>query len=290
MKKNVLITGANGQLGYSLTLGLSDSFNIIPTAKRNFDNIIKCDITNKKDLKNIFNRYNPDIIINCAAITNVDYCEEKWSECRLVNTVGLENIIRFSHKNTKIIQISTDYVYDGLNGPYLETDATHPINLYGKSKLEAENILIGSNRKYLILRLNGLYTYDLSYNNFVSWIIGEIKNKNNIKVVSDQISNPVYVELITNVILKSILMEAEGVFNYGSSNYLSRYDLALEICSVFGFSSRFIDSITSKSLNQIAKRPKNTSLITEKIENRLGLQTYDTKYCLMDIKDKLVKK
>ena len=92
MKKNVLITGANGQLGYSLTLGLSDSFNIIPTAKRNFDNIIKCDITNKKDLKNIFNRYNPDIIINCAGYTNHSNKKQFMNDVFKIEPKHLRNI------------------------------------------------------------------------------------------------------------------------------------------------------------------------------------------------------
>jgi len=284
LNKLILITGAEGQLGSSLHMNLSQSFNVIPTSKREILDVIKLDVNDKNNIKDVFKKYNPDIIINCAAITDVDYCEINRSECRSINTVGVENIIKYSNKNTKIIQISTDYVYDGHDGPYKETDPTHPLNFYGKTKLEAENILVGSNRKYLIIRLNGLYTFDLRFNNFIVWLYKELEKKNQLKIVNDQISNPTYIELLTNIIFKSILMNAEGIFNYGSNNCISRYEFALEFCEIFNFSSKLIEPVTTDCLSQVAKRPLHTGLITNKIEQQLGLATYNTSYCLNKLK------
>ena len=284
LKRTLLITGSDGQLGSLLSIHLSDAFNVIPTSKRGILDRVKLNVVDKKNVKDVLEKYNPDIIINCAAITNVDFCETNRSICRSVNSEAVNNIIKYSNKNTKIIQISTDYVYDGNNGPYTETDSTHPLNFYGQTKLEAENILIGSNRKYLILRLNGLYTFDLEFNNFIVWIYKELKQKNQLKIVNDQISNPTYIELLGNILIKLMIMNAEGIFNYGSSNYISRYDFALEFCDILGFSSKLIKPVTTDSLSQIAKRPLHTGLKTNKIEQQLGLTTFNTNYCLNRLK------
>jgi len=284
LKRTLLITGSDGQLGSLLSIHLSDAFNVIPTSKRGILDRVKLNIVDKKNVKDVLEKYNPDIIINCAAITNVDFCETNRSICRSVNSEAVNNIIKYSNKNTKIIQISTDYVYDGNNGPYTETDSTHPLNFYGQTKLEAENILIGSNRKYLILRLNGLYTFDLEFNNFIVWIYKELKQKNQLKIVNDQISNPTYIELLGNILIKLMIMNAEGIINYGSNNYISRYDFALEFCDILGFSSKLIKPVTTDSLSQIAKRPLHTGLKTNKIEQQLGLTTFNTSYCLNRLK------
>lgn len=287
VKKTILITGASGQLGSSLYFDLSSSFNVIPTSKSNKRKSFKLDIVNKKNVKELLNKYEPDVIINCAANTDVDFCEANHSLCRKVNTEGLYNIIKYSKKNVKIIQISSDYIFDGKRGPYSETDPTHPLNFYGKSKLEAENILIGSNKKYIILRMNGLYTSNFKFNNFLSWLYFELKNNNQLKVVNDQISNPTYIDLFSDVIMKCILMDANGIFNYGSSNFLSRYDFAFLFCKIFKFDERLIVPVTTRELGQQANRPLNTSLKTNKIESILGLKTYDTSFCLNDLKNKL---
>ena len=231
--------------------------------------------------------FSPNIIINCSAITDVDFCEKNHSLCRKVNTEGLYNLIKFSKKTIKIIQISTDYIFDGNNGPYSEDDSTHPLNFYGKSKLEAENILIGSNKEYLIIRVNGLYSCDFDSTNFLSWLYMQLKNGKSVQIVDDQISNPCYIELLSNVIMKCIIMNANGIFNYGSSNFLSRYNFALEFCKIFRFSKELILPTSTNKLDQTAKRPLNTGLITDKIENILGIKTYDTVYCLNNLKNRL---
>ena len=118
-------------------------------------------ITQQKDVIKTIHNIRPNIIINCAAYTDVDGCEEDKKHAHLVNVIGLQNLIHASSPETYFIQISSDYVFDGKSGPYSEEDHTYPINYYGKTKLEAENILRGSRRKYLIIRPNVLYSEDL---------------------------------------------------------------------------------------------------------------------------------
>ena len=154
MKKNVLITGCSGQLGYRLFRDLSNQFNVIDTYRRHLDSSRKLDLLERSDFEYIFSKYSPDIVINCAAITDVDYCEKNKKHCHSVNVEGLSKILSFSKVDTKVIHISTDYVFDGnTENCYSEHCATHPLNYYGKSKLESENVLIGSNRDYLIFRV-----------------------------------------------------------------------------------------------------------------------------------------
>ena len=155
MAKKILITGAEGQLGIVLQRMLGDKFDIFPTDKIISEigrrgNSKNLDITDLNDVENTIKEINPDIIINCAAYTDVDGSERNKNQARMVNVVGLQNLILASNSNTYFVHISSDYVFDGNAGPYSEDDHTFPINYYGKTKLEAENTLRGSRRKYLI--------------------------------------------------------------------------------------------------------------------------------------------
>ena len=152
MGRKILITGAEGQLGKALQIIFADNFNVLPTSRKpselalNNRNALEMDITNLDSVSNVINSFQPDIIINCAAYSNVDENEKNKELSHQVNVEGLANLLQASDKETYIIQISSDYVFDGNKGPYDEEDHAFPINYYGKSKLEAENILRGSRR------------------------------------------------------------------------------------------------------------------------------------------------
>ena len=153
-----MITGGEGQLGKALQIGLTDKFNILSTTRQPTQlakkqrNVQKLDITDTKNISNVLESFKPDIIINCAAYTNVDGSEINKDLAHQVNVEGLRNLIQLSDINTYLIQISSDYVFDGDSGPYSEDEHTFPVNYYGKTKLEAENILRGTRRKWEIGR------------------------------------------------------------------------------------------------------------------------------------------
>ena len=173
---NILITGSNGQLGSHLNNIKDSLFNIIPSYYKKKSSFVLLDITNEEDVKDAIKSYNPDIIINTAAITDVDFCELNKSIAREVNVQGLGNLIKHSSSNTKIIQISTDYIYDGKIGNYDEKSLPNPLNYYGKTKLEAENILLSSNKKFIIIRVATLFS---NYsNNFYRWILNNLESNN----------------------------------------------------------------------------------------------------------------
>jgi len=278
VEKTILITGCSGQLGNKLYEDLSAQFNVIPTYKHHRDKKNKLDITSTTDCNFIFSNYNPDIIINCAALTNVDSCERNKKLCRDINVIGLGKLIALSDINTKIIHISSDYVFDGLFGNYREEGPTYPVNYYGKSKLESENILIGSNRKYLIFRVSMLF--DKINNNFFSWVLGNLKNQQKIKVATDMFSTPTWISSFSNMIIKSIHLDLSGIFHYGSQDSISRFDFASLIASEFNYPSALILPVESKEINFYAERPKNTSLVSEKISTYIDTDIYELKYIL----------
>jgi len=288
--KKILITGASGMLGRKLTNKLSDLFDVLALS-RDQKSSLSLDITNKDEVHNIFKSFIPDIVINCAAFTNVDKSETEKSLARDVNVKGLENIIKSLPLKSKIIHISTDYVFDGQSGDYKEDDMKSPINYYGKTKLESENMLIGSNRNYLIIRPNVLYSEENTpfsrtsnsskpAEHFLSWLLNALSNNERVAVVDDQISNPVYIPDLVNVIATSILVDYTGICHYGSEDVISRYDFAMKVCEIFNLDSSKIIPINSSELNQLALRPKKTSLNCKKIVEDLNIELYTTDYSL----------
>ena len=289
--KKILITGASGMLGRRLTGKLSDLFDVLALSKDK-ELSLSLDITNKDAVHNIFQSFKPDVVVNCAAFTNVDKSETEKSLARDVNVKGLENIIKSLPLKSKIIHISTDYVFDGQSGDYKEDDMRSPINYYGKTKLEAENVLIGSNCNYLIIRPNVLYSdentpFDMREGflfkpaqHFLSWLISALSTNEKVKVVNDQISNPVYIPDLVDVITTSILVDYTGVCHYGSEDVISRYDFAIKACKIFGYNSSKILPIYSDELKQAALRPKKSSLNCQKIAKDLNIELYTTDYSL----------
>ena len=248
----------------------SDLFNLIITSSSN-NKYVYLDITNSTSVKTVLDEYEPDIILNCSAFTNVDNAEINKSLAHSINVNGLENLIKFSNTNTKIIHISSDYIYDGFSGPYDENALPNPINYYGKTKHEADNILITALRKSLIFRINGLFSFS-NHNNFFKWVFTELSNRNTINVVDDQISNPTFVDNLVNVINKSIILELTGIYNYGSNDFISRFNFALYVAEQFNFNRRLIKPIKTSELKQNAKRPLKTGLICDDIRQILDIE------------------
>lgn len=294
-----MITGAEGQLGKALNIGLTDKFNILSTTRKPSKNgqekrnVQKLDITDKDDIFNVLNSFQPDVIINCAAYTDVDGSELNKELAHQINVEGLYNLIQLSEINTYLIQISSDYIFDGKNGPYNEDAHPFPVNYYGKTKLEAENVLRGTRRKWAIFRPNVLYSSDLfCKGNFFAWVYKSLLKKQSISVVTDQISNPTLIQQFVNCIFQCIIMDYEGILHIGSDDYISRYEFAEEIANVFGLDSTLITKIDTKLLSHkvksyIAERPLHSGLIIDRIEKELNISSHSTNYNLKLLRSEL---
>ena len=286
MKNRIVLIGANGMLGNYLYTYLSKLFEVVPTyckSNKIEKNFVYLDITNLKSIKSLYERYKPQIIINCAAYTNVDDAENNKFTCRSINSQSIQKILSVISKDTYLIHFSSDYIFDGRKGNYSESCRPNPLSYYGKTKLESENAIIGSLNNYLIFRPGVLFTNNFRDNHFVSWVYKSLKENLEINVTNEQTSNPTYIPLFVEAIYNALLVRYKGLLHYGSDNFISRYDFAVQIANAFSLNQQLINPVNNKFLNQIAKRPVDSSLNTQKIINDLNINTYTTSYILSEM-------
>ena len=282
----ILITGAFGQLGHALQSVLSrkSNYELICTGRKikKGQEGIPLDIRNQVALKEIINTTAPDLLINLAAMTNVDACELNPKLAGEINVAGLQHICD-SFKG-KIIHLSTDYVFDGTSGPYKEDDPSNPISIYGKTKLASEHILLEKDIKNLVIRGNVLYDYSPHTSaSFLNWVVSSLKDNQEIKVVEDQFNNPTWTRSMSDIIELSIENDLEGIIHWGDSVHISRYEFAKLIAKKFSLNDSLIKPVLTSELNQPARRPLQSGLSTEKLVNMLDIIPPSIDDCLDEI-------
>lgn len=286
--KTLLITGAYGQLGDACVKFLKNNYNITLSGVSPSDGGVHLDIRSKSSIKKVLSDIDPDVILNLAALTDVDGCELDPQQAKDINFSGVKNLCRdFSGH---FIQISTDYVFDGKSGPYSEEDEPNPKSVYGKTKLFADNWLLDNYSKSTIIRTNVLYSYTKRTKaSFLKWVVDSLNDNQNIKVVNDQWNNPTWTESLSSVIYKIIDNQAFDLYHYGDRDILNRFDFSILISKVFNLDSSLIMPISSDELNQIAPRPRKSGLITKKIESELGIIPKSVETCLNEIRKQFIK-
>ena len=266
MYKKILITGAKGMLGTALC-PLLEKYSIVGIDKDN------CDIADKSSLANIIGNLDLDAIVHCAAYTNVDKAEEEPHNVFTVNMEGTENVASVAKsRNCFFIYISTDYVFDGeKKSLYTEEDATKPLGVYGKSKLEGEKVA-SKIKKHLIIRTSWLF--GPNGKNFVSTVANAAKEKDLIKVVDDQTGSPTYTldlaKAISDILDIYFTKKIDsGIYNITNTGFCSWFELASYIVKETG-SKAAVVPIKSEQLERRAKRPKNSMLSKEKFKSLSG--------------------
>jgi len=300
MKQKILITGSNGLLGQKLVnlfsslddfevLAISRGENRNETAKNYTYNSI--DIIDSQKLIHYIEDIVPHYIINCAAMTNVDECEKEQEKCDLINVEAVKTLVALAKKhNSHLIHISTDFIFDGENGPYKEEDKPNPINYYGLSKLKAEEAIVQGQVNFTILRTILVYGIvdNMNKNNIVSWVKNSIENKQEITIVDDQFRMPTLVDDLAEACLLAIQNKAYGIFNVSSSQLLSIYEMALQIAKAFNLDASYIKAIPTSQLHQPAKRPSKTGFVLDKSKNVLKLTPLPFKNRLQVFKNQLL--
>ena len=282
----ILITGAFGQLGFSLyeILNMNSDYNVIRTGrvipKNNTG--INLDIRNSVQIKEVLQSTQPDIIINLAAMTNVDGCEKYPQLASEINVAGVHHLCKAFMG--KIIHLSTDYVFDGSSGPYLESDATRPLSVYGKTKLASERILMDCNADNLVIRGNVLYD-DSPYTkaSFLNWVINSLSEGKTINVVKDQYCNPTWTKSMADIINLFISSNLNGIYHWADADYVNRFELSKKIAKKYKLSSKLINPILTSDLNQIAPRPLKSGLVNDKIVKIFKVNPPTIDYCLDQI-------
>lgn len=253
MKKinKIWIVGANGQLGRAV-FNLLDSRRI-EILSTDIDDI---DITNLSDTLSFSDFNHPDVIINCAAFTNIDECEKNIKDAYKVNTLGARNLSVCARKiGARFVHISTEHVFDGLKGePYNEFDTPNPISVYGKSSLEGENFVRQLVPKYFIIRTGWLYGEG---KNFVNKVL---HSKNSIKIVNDQISTPTSARELAKFIIKLINTAEYGTYHATCKGSCTAYEFVKEILKLSNKDNVEVVLASKEDYPNRAPRPKNSVL------------------------------
>lgn len=282
IKKRILVTGANGMLGQrTVEFYLKqDNIQIVGCSIEpspvisNYD-YVTCDITKREDVKKIVYDFYPDFIINAAAFTNVDLSETEREAAWKINVKGVEYLSEAARiTDAHLIHISSDYIFDGLNGPYAENAKPNPLGYYGRTKLASENVLKISGAVNTVLRTNVLYGIADSRPDFVRWLVDSLRNGKKVKIVTDQINNPTFIDDLVQAVSKIIEFKKDGIYNIGGRDFLSRYEFSEKIASFFNLDKRLLIPIRTEELNQPAKRPLKSGLITIKAETELGYKPH----------------
>jgi len=282
--KTVLVTGSNGLLGQKITEKIINEggVNLVATSKgiNRFpaeDRYVyaEMDILNAEQVREVIEEYKPDAIIHTAAMTNVDTCENQKELAYQLNVVAVQTLVSLCETyNIQLVHLSTDFVFDGEDGPYDELSAPNPLSYYGKTKLMAEEVIKNSSAKWAILRTIIVYgiVSDMSRSNIVLWAKDALEKGEPLKVVNDQWRMPTLAEDLADISLLAVAHNAQGVYNASGKDMMSIAELVYRVADFWRLDKSLITEVSGATLNQAAKRPKKTGFILDKAMTELNYQ------------------
>jgi dTDP-4-dehydrorhamnose reductase len=281
----ILITGANGLLGYKLVQLLASKSDVttVATARKKPNDLqtgiqfAELDITNKTQTLRVVSEAKPDVVIHAAAMTQVDQCETDREKCWSANVDGIANIIAACFKaNAHLIHVSTDFIFDGTFGPLDETAIPNPVNYYGESKLAGEKLIQESEIGWAILRTVLVYgvTPDMSRSNIVLWVKKSLEEGKTINVVNDQWRTPTLAEDLAIGCYLAASQKAKGIYHISGSEMMTPYDIAIATAHFFKLDASLIKPADSSTFTQPAKRPPKTGFIISKAVHDLGYKPH----------------
>ena len=278
----ILITGSNGLLGQKIvgqlmkkgidflatSSGENRNSSLSESAYRSMN------ITDLSNILEVVDNYHPDAIINTAAMTNVDACEEDEYKCRLINVDGVNNLLNVcEEENIHLIHLSTDFVFDGENGPYFEGDERNPLSIYATSKRDSEDLLLNSSYdNWSILRTIIVFGQgeNLSRSNMVLWAKGALKSGQELTIVNDQFRAPTWADDLAWACIQTSMGNHKGIFHISGPETMSIYDLVVRIAKFYSLDHGCVKAISSDTLNQKARRPPRTGFVLDKAAKTLG--------------------
>jgi dTDP-4-dehydrorhamnose reductase len=290
--KKILVTGANGLLGQHLVKLLHDNDYVVIATGRGPSRLSpelsdvtyrSLDITDDSALHEIMEAERPVVIIHGAAMTQVDDCELNQQVCLKVNVEGTANLLVMAEAYCeRFIYISTDFVFDGEKGFYNEEDALNPVSWYGFTKVQAEATVETCEIPWAIVRTCLVYGNIVSSKrtNIIGWIRDSLTDGKRIKVVSDQVRTPTYVEDLAKGILLIVEKQASGIFHISGKDALSPYEMALATADFLQQDRNLIEKVDASTFTQPGKRPPKTGLNISKAERELGFKPESFKEAL----------
>jgi len=264
----VLIFGGKGLLGKRLSLFLSDSYETFCSSSSSSE--YYSNFGDGASVKKIISKIKPNYIINCSAFADVNGCEEDPERAFLVNSIGVKEIsdaITEVDKKIRLIHISTDHFYDSLT-PSNEDDVL-PKNIYAYSKLLGENFIC--NESFVILRTNFFGKSLSSKDSFTDWLFNNLSNNKKLNLFDDILFNPLSIKTIEELIVSIMQSKKNGVYNLGSSSYLSKYEFGMKFCTFLGLDSTLIQKTRSHDSPEYIKRPKSMKMSVKKFEQNFDI-------------------
>ena len=295
----ILITGSNGLLGQKLLhkLRQDSSVELLATSKgenrvseQNGYTYSELDITDQKQVAELIANTKPDVVINTAAMTNVDLCEAEKDNCDALNVSAVQFLADACVKiDAHLIHISTDFIFDGEDGPYKEEDIPNPLSYYGLSKLKSEQLLQAHAVKWTVLRTIIVFGVgeNLSKGNIVLWAKGALEKGDPLNIIDDQFRAPTLAEDLADACILAAKKEAFGVFNASGKDIMSIYEIVERIAKHYGNTTDNLNKISTATLNQTAGRPPKTGFILDKSRKVLDYNPHSFEECLAIIDEQL---
>ncbi|MCX6642548.1 MAG: dTDP-4-dehydrorhamnose reductase [Candidatus Bathyarchaeota archaeon] len=283
----ILVIGGGGQLGSKIIEYSREYHEIYATylsrpPQLSASKIFLADKTDKSSIQSLVKKIKPDVVIDTAALHNVDYCETNKEQTHKVNVEGTKNVAEACNAiGAKMVFVSTDYVFNGKIGHYKETDIPTPINYYGQSKLDGENAIKKICKNYCIARTSVIYSWVSTQStvttsgkplNFAMWANEKLGKGEQLNIVNDQYSSPTLADHLAQTLLKICEEDLRGIYHIAGKTRINRYDFILKIAEKIGYNPTLIKAVSSSSLKQKAKRPRDSSLNVEKIEKTLKIK------------------
>jgi len=263
------VIGASGQVGWHLYRWLLQKQELVWGTYRSFPlpDLLVLDIADPIQAEQMMKLIQPRIVYLPVGNTNVDFCESHPAETYQTNVVNLLKLASLAQKyKSKVVFFSSDYVFNGQQGPYQEADPADPICEYGRQKLIVENELQQLSPDFLIIRTTVVYSWEPQAKNFICRLIARLESGEVIKVPVDQVGNPTYAPNLAEAVVELVEKDVIGIFHVVGSDHMSRYDFAQEAARVFNLNLSLVQPVYTVELAQIARRPLLAGLLCQKAE------------------------
>lgn len=277
-KPKILVTGCNGLLGQKVVELAGAHYWTVGTDLQDkplssVDEYLTLDISQREAVLQAVEKISPGAIVNSAALTNVDACERDRDLAWKVNVDGVRFLLEAVQRvGSSLVQISSDYVFDGEAGPYSEDAEPNPLGFYGLTKLESERLLAGNQSPWAVVRTNVLYGWGNAVRlNFALWVHSNLSAGKYIRTAVDQYGNPTYASNLAEGILTILRGKHQGIYHIAGSDYMSRWAFAMKVAEVFGLNQELITPVVSAQLSQCAPRPHWGGLRTDRTAAQLGM-------------------
>lgn len=288
-KKRVLITGISGLLGSNLGCCWQESWDILglynthPVTLKGIS-VKQIDLLDVRVLEQAVVDFKPELIVHCAALANVDLCEENHVLAERMNITATGHVARVALEHgSKLLHISTDTVYDGIRGNYSETDQVNPVNYYAQTKLEAEALVL-KDTKALIARTSFYGVNVQAKQCLAEWVIAELSQGRRIKGFTDVISSNIFTNDLAGLLKAAVVKDLKGVYNVACQDALSKYDFVVELAQQMGLDASLIDPVSVDTYPFKARRSKNLSLNVTRLIQDLGAAPPDSRASIRHFK------